>query len=74
VQTEVRGTGHVAERGAPGLGDAQPAKRVPLLGTAFGSDLEEIEGVETTELMLSEVLDYVARPPSLASDAEALMR
>lgn len=48
-----------------------PAKSVPLLGTAFGTELEEIEGVETTELMMSEVLDYIARPPSLANDDEA---
>jgi phage repressor protein C with HTH and peptisase S24 domain len=47
------------------------AKAVPLLGTAFGTELEELDEVETIELMMSEVLDYVARPPSLASDDQA---
>jgi phage repressor protein C with HTH and peptisase S24 domain len=71
VQTNVRGTGMSPTEVRQAWAIPEPAKRVPLLGTAFGSDLEEIEGVETTELMLSEVLDYVARPPSLANDAEA---
>jgi SOS-response transcriptional repressor LexA len=47
------------------------AKPVPLLGTAFGGDWEELDGIELTELHLSDVLDYVARPPSLAGDDEA---
>lgn len=70
VQTEVRASGmspsEVKQAWALPRG-----KPVPVLGTAFGSDLEEIDGIETTELMMSEVLDYVARPPSLASDETA---
>jgi len=70
VRTEVRGTGmsQADVKQAWALPSAQP---VPLLGTAFGSDIEEMAGVETTELMLSEVLDYLARPPSLATDSTA---
>lgn len=70
IRTDVMGTGMSSSdvRAAWALAEAKP---VPLLGTAFGSDLEEIDGIETTELMMSEVLDYLARPPSLANDAEA---
>jgi phage repressor protein C with HTH and peptisase S24 domain len=42
---------------------------VPLLGTAYGGDWED--EIELTELHLSEVLDNLARPPSLANDDEA---
>jgi hypothetical protein len=70
VRTEVRGTGMSPEqvRDAWMLREAKP---VPLLGTAFGKDIEDLEDVETTELRLAEVLDYLARPPSLAEDPEA---
>jgi hypothetical protein len=71
VKSEVRGTGmNPAEvRDAWMLpGKSQP---VPLLGTAFGGDWEGLEDVETTELRLADVLDYIARPPSLADDLEA---
>jgi hypothetical protein len=70
VHTEVRGTGMSPSevRDAWARRDARP---IPLLGTAFGTDLDEIEGIETIELMLSEVLDYVARPASLANDDDA---
>jgi SOS-response transcriptional repressor LexA len=72
VRTEVVGTGmgtkdvERAWRGAP------MQKPVPLLGSAIGggwSDLEE--AVELTELHLSEVLDYLARPPSVSGDPQA---
>jgi len=70
VRTEVRGTG--LSPGEVQQAWAMPqGKPVPLLGTAFGSDLEEIAGIETTELMMSEVLDYLLRPPSLANDETA---
>lgn len=70
VRTEVRGTGmSPAEvRDAWALRDA---KLVPLLGTAFGGDWPDDEGVEMTELRMAEVLDYLARPPSLANDEQA---
>jgi DNA-binding phage protein len=71
VKTDVRGSGMTPDQVRDAWAMPQPSKPVPLLGTAFGSDLEEIEGVETTELMLSEVLDYLARPPGLANDADA---
>lgn len=70
VQSEVRATGMTAHetRRAWSMPDAKP---VPLVGTAFGTDVEGLEGVETIDLHLSEVLDYVGRPPSLANDPEA---
>lgn len=48
------------------------AKPVPLVGSAIGGTTPDIdEHVELTELHLGEVLDYLARPPSLAADGEA---
>ncbi|HEY8593279.1 MAG TPA: S24 family peptidase [Sphingomicrobium sp.] len=70
VRTEVRGTG-MSPQEARAAWSMPQAKAVPLLGTAFGGDWEELEGVELTELNLSEVLDNLARPPSLANDEEA---
>lgn len=70
VRTEVRGTGMTPEqvREAWAMRDGKP---VPLLGTAFGSEWPDDIEVETTELRLAEVLDNVARPPSLAGHDEA---
>lgn len=70
VRSEVRGAG-IPPREINAAWAIPKAKAVPVLGTAFGSDLEDIDGIETTELMLSEVLDYVPRPPSLANDETA---
>lgn len=69
VRTEVKGTGlavHEIERGWRG---APRPKPVPLLGTAYGGEWSD--GVEMTELHLSEVLDYLARPPSLDGDPQS---
>lgn len=69
VQSEVRGTGmSVREIERPWRGPLAD-KRVPLLGTAYGGEWSD--GVEMTELHLSEVLDYLARPPSLDNDADS---
>lgn len=70
VRTEVRGTGLSAEelQGSMGVPETKP---IPLLGSAFGGDWERFAGVELTELHLSEVLDYIARPPSLRNEPEA---
>lgn len=70
IRSEVRGTGMTAAeaRGAWSVRDSPP---VPLLGSAFGGDWEDLESVEMTELHLAEVLDYLDRPPSLAGDPEA---
>lgn len=49
-----------------------PLPSMPLLGTAVGAESSDIEeDVELTELHLGEVLDYLARPASLASDKDA---
>jgi phage repressor protein C with HTH and peptisase S24 domain len=71
VKTEVRGTGLSSSEAEAAWAMQQPAKPVPLVGTAFGTELEGLDDIETTELMMSEVLDYVARPPSLANDDQA---
>jgi SOS-response transcriptional repressor LexA len=72
VRTEVRGSGmgtkdvERAWRGAP------MQKPVPLLGSAIGGGWGELEeAIELTELHLSEVLDYVVRPPSVSGDPQA---
>ncbi len=70
VKTEVAGTG---------IGDvrreffgAEPLPPLPVLGSATGGDHKDVdEEIELTELHLGEVLDYVARPSSLAGDREA---
>jgi phage repressor protein C with HTH and peptisase S24 domain len=70
VRTEVRGTG----RSTAETHDAwamKGAKPVPLVGSAFGGDWDNLEGVELTELHLADVLDYMSRPPSLANDPDA---
>jgi phage repressor protein C with HTH and peptisase S24 domain len=67
VRTEVTGTGlHDVERA---WRSAEPSKPVPLLGSAIGGEWED--QIELTELHLGEVLDYLARPPSLSGDKAA---
>lgn len=64
VRTEVAGTGlHDVERA---WRSAEPSQPVPLVGSAIGGEWED--EIELTELHLGEVLDYLARPPSLAND------
>lgn len=69
VLTEVRGTGMAPQE----LRDtwSSPGPAVPLVGSAFGGDWDELDGVEMTELHLGEVLDYLGRPQSLTGDPEA---
>jgi phage repressor protein C with HTH and peptisase S24 domain len=68
VQSEVVGTGLTEEAWAM----SRNAKPVPLLGSAIGGTYGDLdEHVELTELHLGEVLDYLARPPSLADDKAA---
>lgn len=70
VRTEVAGSGlKDVERAwrAP-----RPARPVPLVGSAVGGEGAGLdEHVELTELRLGEVLDYLARPHSLAEDPQA---
>jgi len=71
VQTEVASGGvsvkdvDRAWRGVP------RAKPVPLLGSAMGGEWDGDNKVEMTELHLSEVFDYLSRPPSVEHDARA---
>lgn len=69
VLSEVRGTGMGVADVERAWRSAEPSKPVPLLGSAIGGEWED--QVELTELHLGEVLDYVARPPSLANDKHA---
>jgi len=69
VKTEVRATGlsaHDVERQWFG---PEPQKPVPLLGTAFGGELED--GVELTELHFEDVIDRLGRPDAVAHDPHA---
>lgn len=70
VQTEVKGTGMTPDQ-VRAAWSLPAAKAVPLLGTAFGGEWLDDAEVEMTELRLAEVLDYLARPPSLAGDDAA---
>ena len=69
VRTEVKGTGMAAHDVQRAWHGPQPSKPVPLLGTAFGGEWSD--GVEMTELHLTDVLDYVGRPQAVAGDANA---
>jgi phage repressor protein C with HTH and peptisase S24 domain len=72
VRTEVRGTGMTEQQAREAWAlQGDKVKPVPLVGSAWGGQFDEFEDVDTTELRLSEVLDYLARPPSLAEDPEA---
>jgi phage repressor protein C with HTH and peptisase S24 domain len=47
----------------------EPHRPVPLIGTAFGGEWDA--DIEMSELRLSEVLDYVGRPPELQTDPDS---
>lgn len=72
VRSEVASAGMSAsdlQRAWQGSGLVNP---VPLLGSALGSTwFGDEESIELLELCLSEVLDYLTRPPSVATDPEA---
>ena len=72
VKTEVRGTNVVGfdEMKTMVYGD-QPLAPLPLYGSAQGGDLGEEHDFALTELDLTEVLDYLRRPASLADDKES---
>lgn len=69
VRSEVRGTGMSAREVQRAWRGPEQQKPVPLLGTAFGGEWSD--GVEMTELHLTEVLDYLARPEAVAGDPQA---
>lgn len=49
-----------------------PLPAIPLVGSAMGvKSFDPERDVELTELEMSDVLDHVARPPSLARDGQA---
>lgn len=50
----------------------EPLRPLPLVGTAIGGEHGDLEEeIDLVELHLGEVLDYVARPASLARDPDA---
>lgn len=69
VRSEVRGTGLSARDAETAWRGPSRAKPVPLMGVAFGGEFGG--GIEMTELHLSEVLDYLARPNGVAADPAA---
>ena len=71
VRTEVRGTGMSAAEARNAWAMSGKAGMLPLVGTAMGGDWNGLKDIELTELRLSEVLDYLSRPPSLAEDPDA---
>lgn len=71
VRTEVRGTGMTAGQAHDAWTMPGQSKAVPVLGSAWGGQFDDIEEVDTTELRLAEILDYLARPPSLSDDPDA---
>lgn len=73
VASEVRGAGTFgASDVSRRFFGEDPLPRLPLLGTAIGGEYGEAEeNIELTELHLGEVLDYLARPVSLANDQDA---
>lgn len=70
VKTEVRGTGMSPSQVRDALA-AKNAAKLQLLGTAMGGDFDGVEDIEMHELRMSEILDYLPRPPTVADDPEA---
>jgi phage repressor protein C with HTH and peptisase S24 domain len=73
VQSEVRGAGAVGflEMSDLVFGD-KPLAPLPLYGAAIGGEMgDHEEHFQMTELDLSEVLDYLRRPASLADDSDS---
>jgi SOS-response transcriptional repressor LexA len=72
VLTEVRGTGMTAQDVVRAWRGAPQVKPVPLLGSAIGGEWNGIgDTIELTELHLSDVLDYLSRPPMMTGDPQA---
>jgi SOS-response transcriptional repressor LexA len=71
VRTEVRGTGMSPREALNAWALPSNSPPVPLVGSAFGGEWNGLEDIEMMELRLAEVLDYLARPPSLADDPDA---
>jgi Peptidase S24-like len=73
VHSEVRGAGPVGVRDIrKTFFGAEPLAMLPLYGSAMGGEFGDLEEhIELTELHLHEVLDYLARPASLAGDKDA---
>lgn len=70
VQTEVRGAGAVGHSELRSLVFGEdPLPPLPLYGSAQGGNLDD--DFALTELDLSEVLDYLRRPASLADDRDS---
>lgn len=61
----------IADPRAEKFGDV-PLPRIPVVGSAMGiRSFDPEQHVELTEIDMAEVLDYVARPVSLAADRKA---
>jgi hypothetical protein len=71
VRTEVRGTGMTADQVRDAYAMSGNVKPLRLYGTALGGPFSSMNEVDMTELRLSEILDYLSRPASLADDPDA---
>jgi hypothetical protein len=73
VQSEVVSAGLVGTREMnQAYRGTDPLPPLPLLGTAIGCHIDDLEAdVEMVELHLGEVLEYLGRPASLATDKDA---
>jgi phage repressor protein C with HTH and peptisase S24 domain len=72
VRTEVEGTGLVGTKEVSRAFYGERKPDLPVLGSAMGSDHGDLdEHIETTELHLGEVIEYLARPSALANDRDS---
>lgn len=69
VKAEVPDAGTTASDVRAPWASPEPHKPVPLVRSAFGGEWEA--EIEMTELRLSEVLDYLGRPPELQMDPDS---
>lgn len=72
VRTEVAGARLVGGDVRRAMHGDKSLPALPLVGTAIGGDHGDIDDdIELTELHLSDVLDWLTRPASLAGDPDA---
>jgi SOS-response transcriptional repressor LexA len=69
VKVDVPAAGTTASDVRATWASPEPHTPVPLIGTAFGGEWDA--EIEMTELRLSEVLDYLGRPPELQTDPDS---
>jgi phage repressor protein C with HTH and peptisase S24 domain len=72
VQSEVAGVASGARDVRTAFFGEERLPKLPVYGSAMGGEFDELEEhVELTELHVSQVIDYIERPASLANDPDA---